>query len=72
VNRLRTLMMELLEYGRPAKFMRQVQSLRDVIDGAVRACAHEATLRRVIVLFTAPSDVDVSMDSRRSNGCSST
>lgn len=65
VNRLRTLMVELLEYGKPPKFTWQVLGVRDVIDGAVRACAHESAARRVRVSVAASSDVDVLMDPRR-------
>lgn len=65
VNRLRTLMVELLEYGRPATFTWHVAGVRGVIDCAVRACAHEAAALNVRISVTATNDVDVLMDPRR-------
>ncbi len=65
VNRLRTLMVDLLEYGRPTKTTRQAHRLGGVIDSAVRACVHEATARRVRVVTNGSGDVEVFMDPRR-------
>jgi signal transduction histidine kinase len=65
VSRLRTLMVELLEYGRPAKFTRRTDGLLGVIDGAVRSCSHEALARGVQILTSARADAEVLMDARR-------
>lgn len=65
VGRLRTLMVDLLEYGRPAKWTRQAHGLHDVIGSAVRACALDAQARRVRIVTAAFEDVFVMMDPRR-------
>ncbi|MFI5179543.1 MAG: ATP-binding protein [Vicinamibacterales bacterium] len=65
VGRLRTLMLDLLEYGRPAKSTRQAHGLHGIIHGAIRACSHEAEARRVRVVTEMFDDFGVMMDPRR-------
>ena len=65
VGRLRTLMVDLLEYGRPAKSTRQVQGLRALLDSAVGACRHDAEARGVRVVTAAFEDVGVMTATRR-------
>jgi PAS domain S-box-containing protein len=49
VSRLSRLMHDLLDYGRPQQIERRVQSIRPVIDEAVRVCAARAKERRIEV-----------------------
>jgi signal transduction histidine kinase len=65
VSRLRSLMNELLEYGRPVTPQLHVQALRAVIDTAVLACVPEADARRVRVAAPSSQDADILMDPSR-------
>ncbi len=66
VDRLRTLMGDLLEYGTPTGGTRQAAArLRDPIEAAVAACGHEARARRVRIVTGCIPDVGVLMDRRR-------
>jgi signal transduction histidine kinase len=64
VGRLRTLMTDLLEYGRPAKSS-QRQTIGAVLDAAVRSCTPEADTRGIRVVRDGPADISVLMDPRR-------
>jgi len=65
VSRLRSLMNELLEYGRPVTPQLHVQALRAVIDTAVLACVPEADARGVRVAASPSEDADILMDPSR-------
>ncbi len=65
VARLRTLMTDLLEYGKPAKITLQQQSIARIVDAAVQGCAHEAAARRVQVVVRHAVDAQVLADGRR-------
>ena len=65
VGRLRGLMVDLLEYGRPAKAALRRQSIGSVIDGAVRACTPEANNRGIRITFSGSKEIGVMMDARR-------
>jgi signal transduction histidine kinase len=65
VGRLRGLMVDLLEYGRPAKSTLKRQSLSAVIDSAVRSCTPEANNRGIRIACNGMLDVSVMMDLRR-------
>jgi signal transduction histidine kinase len=65
VGRLRALMVDLLEYGRPARATLRRHSLSTVLDGAVRACTHEANNRGIRIAASGAEDVSLVMDARR-------
>jgi signal transduction histidine kinase len=65
VGRLRTLMTDLLEYGRPAKSSQRRQTIGAVLDAAVRSCTPEADTRGIRVVRDGPADISVLMDPRR-------
>ncbi len=65
VGRLRTLMVELLEYGRPSASTRCAQAIAPVIDEAIRACTPEAEARGVRITGPSAIDAEVLMDARR-------
>jgi len=65
VGRLRTLMTDLLEYGRPAKSSQRRQTIGSVLDAAVRSCTPEADSRGIRVVRDGPNDIPVLMDPRR-------
>lgn len=65
VGRLKTLMTDLLEYGRPGKSVLQPQSLTPVVGEAIRSCTPRADGRAVGIALRNGTDVDLWMDSRR-------
>ncbi len=66
VSRLSRLMTDLLDYGRPAHIERRVQSIRPVIDEAVRVCAPRAKERRIEIREEIDGDLpEVSMNADR-------
>jgi signal transduction histidine kinase len=65
VGRLRGLMVDLLEYGRPAKSTLKRHSLATVIDSAVRSCTPEGNSRGIRIACSGPKEVSVMVDSRR-------
>jgi signal transduction histidine kinase len=65
VGRLRGLMVDLLEYGRPAKAVLKRQTIATVIDSAVRSCTPEANNRGIRIACSGPNEVAVMMDLRR-------
>jgi signal transduction histidine kinase len=65
VGRLRGLMVDLLEYGRPAKAALRRQSIATVIDSAVRSCMPEANNRGIRIFCSGPKEIGVMMDLRR-------
>ena len=65
VSRLRKLMVDLLEYGRPAKSTLKRESLSACVDAAVRSCTPEANNRGIRIVSSGLRDVSVKMDLRR-------
>jgi signal transduction histidine kinase len=65
VFRLKTLMTDLLEYGRARKTVLQPNPLDPLLAEAIAACAAEGSARRVAIDGPDPSDIVVWMDPRR-------
>ena len=64
VDRLRTLMADLLEYGRPFTLTLQVASLQGVVREAIRTCESQAATA-LVTLSSTLSDSRVKMDASR-------
>lgn len=65
VTRLQTLMIELLEFGKPSSEASQPGQLSAAVHGAVRACEPEAKARNVRLVTDIVADAEVSMFPRR-------
>ncbi len=65
VFRLKTLMTELLEYGKATTTVLQPHTLGPVIADAISACAPEAATRQVSIGAPSSVDLDVWMDPKR-------
>lgn len=65
VFRLKTLMTELLEYGKATTTVLQPHTLGPVLAEAITACAAEADTRKVRIGAPSPVDLDVWMDPKR-------
>jgi len=65
VTRLQTLMIELLEFGKPSSEASQPGQLSAAVHGAVRACEPEAKARNVRLVTDVLADAEVSMFPRR-------
>ncbi len=65
VTRLQTLMIELLEFGKPSSEASQPGRLSATVNGAVRACEPEAKARHVRLLTQVVADAEVAMFPRR-------
>ncbi len=63
--RLQTLMVELLEFGRPSSEGFELRWLSATVNGAVRACAAEAKARGVHLVTSFLADAEVRMIPRR-------
>src|SRR5215472_15230655 len=65
VTRLQTLMIELLEFGKPSSEPSQPGQLSTAVGGAVRACEPEAKARNVRLVVDVVADAEVAMFPRR-------
>ena len=65
VTRLQTLMIELLEFGKPSSEASQPGQLSAAVTGAVRACEPEAKARNVRLVTQILADAEVAMFPRR-------
>src|SRR5499427_3918410 len=65
VTRLQTLMIELLEFGKPSSEPSQPGQLSVAVGGAVRACEPEAKARHVRLVMNVVADAEVAMFPRR-------
>ena len=65
VTRLQTLMIELLEFGKPSSEPSQPGQLSAAVGGAVRACEPEAKARHVRIVTDVVADAEVAMFPRR-------
>ncbi|HUK32482.1 MAG TPA: ATP-binding protein [Vicinamibacterales bacterium] len=65
VTRLQTLMIELLEFGKPSSEPSQPGPLSTAVGGAVRACEPEAKARNVQLVTQIHADAEVAMFPRR-------
>jgi len=65
VTRLQTLMIELLEFGKPSSEASQPAQLSAAVTGAVRACEPEAKARHVRLVTAIHADTEVAMFPRR-------
>jgi signal transduction histidine kinase len=61
VTRLQTLMVDLLEFGKPSTDVFEPRQLSTTVHGAVRACQPEATARAVHLVTSVIADADVAM-----------
>jgi len=65
VQRLKTLMTELLEYGSPSVSELSPHRLAPLVDEAVNACRHEAQAGGVRIAAAVPADIEVRSDPGR-------
>jgi len=65
VMRLQTLMVELLEFGKPSSESFQPRQLSEAVHGAVRACEPEAKAHNVQLATSILADAEVAMIPRR-------
>jgi len=65
VTRLQTLMIELLEFGKPSSEASQPAQLSAAVNGAVHACEPEAKARHVRLVTAIHADAEVAMFPRR-------
>ncbi len=65
VTRLQTLMVELLEFGKPSSESLQPRQLSEAVLGAVRACEPEAKAHNVHLATSILADAEVAMLPRR-------
>ena len=61
VTRLQTLMVDLLEFGKPSSEVFEPRQLSGTVYGAVRACQPEATARGVRLVTSILADAEVAM-----------
>jgi signal transduction histidine kinase len=65
VQRLKTLMNELLEYGAVSTTEMAWHDLDDVVEEAIAACGHDSAARRLRMSSHVPADLPIWMDPRR-------